>query len=92
MMYLFLAYLMTLPIAGIKCHLLLWHFMNDTEVICHGLFQGVVLAFAGDTEKYYIKSVDGLAHLQAGSNRDQYIEITVFFWYTSFVNVFCWAL
>jgi len=37
MMYFFLAYLMTLPIVGIKCHLLLWHFMNDTEVICRGL-------------------------------------------------------
>jgi len=39
-----------------------------------------------------MKNVDGLARLQDGSNHDQYIEIVAFFWYTSSVNVFCWAL
>jgi hypothetical protein len=38
-----------------------------------------------------MKSVDGLAGLQEGSDRDQYIEI-VFFWYTNSVNMLCWAL
>jgi len=39
-----------------------------------------------------MKNVDGLAGLQDGPNRDQYVEIVVFFWYTSSVNVFCWDL